>query len=175
MDIKTWRNISIIFCLITGTLLHFAYEWSGKNIFVGSFSAVNESIWEHLKLSFFPMLMISTIGYFLFGKNQKSYVSANSIGIIGAVSFVPIAFYTYSGIIGQNFDLVNIGIFAISIILGENIAYKMMCEENLQIKNTYLEVIVILFICFIIFTFYPPKINLFKEPLTNTYGIYRIK
>lgn len=175
MNIKTWRNISIIFCLVTGTLLHFTYEWSGRNIFVGLFSAVNESIWEHLKLSFFPMLLIGIVGYFVFGKNEKNYINASAIGIIVAISFVPIVFYTYSGIIGKDFAWVNIAIFVISIVLGENVAYKIMSKENFQITNTYLEVIIILFSCFIIFIFYPPKINLFKDPLTNTYGIYRIK
>ena len=46
---------SIIFVFILGTLLHFAFEWSNQNALIGTFSAVNESTWEHLKLLFFPM------------------------------------------------------------------------------------------------------------------------
>ena len=56
--------IVILFSLVLGTLLHFTYEWSGENLFVGSFSAVNESVWEHLKLVFFPMLITTIIIYF---------------------------------------------------------------------------------------------------------------
>ena len=44
--------IMTILVLISGVLLHFAYEWSGNNPLVGAFSAVNESTWEHLKLIF---------------------------------------------------------------------------------------------------------------------------
>lgn len=34
--------IIIVICLILGTLLHFTYDWSGENSFVGTFSAVKE-------------------------------------------------------------------------------------------------------------------------------------
>lgn len=66
VNIKKWKMISILFSLVVGTLLHFTYQWSGENAFVGLFSAVNESTWEHLKLAFFPMLFMAIVGYFLF-------------------------------------------------------------------------------------------------------------
>jgi len=171
MNIKKWRNISVIFSLILGTLLHFTYKWSGQNIFIGAISSVNESTWEHLKLVFYPMLLSAVIGYFIFGKNVKNYLKGNAIGIIFAISFLTIFFYTYSGIIGENFTLLNIGSFIFSIILGEYIGYKIVEFGNENNTDIYLEIIVILLICFIIFTFLPPKINYFKDPITNTYGI----
>ena len=60
--------IGAVFTIITGTLLHFVYEWSGESLFVGIFSPINESVWEHLKLLFFPMSVWILIGYFIFGK-----------------------------------------------------------------------------------------------------------
>ena len=56
--------VSTIFIMILGTLLHFTYKWSNNNVIVGTFSAINESTWEHLKLIFFPMLIILIIGLF---------------------------------------------------------------------------------------------------------------
>ena len=35
--------------VIAGTLLHFVYGWSGRNLLVGLVSPVNESVWEHTK------------------------------------------------------------------------------------------------------------------------------
>ena len=58
--------IGAVFTIITGTLLHFVYEWSGESLFVGIFSPINESVWEHLKLLFFPMSVWILIGYFIF-------------------------------------------------------------------------------------------------------------
>lgn len=51
------------FISILGVLLHFTYEWSNDNPAVGLFSAVNESTWEHLKLIFFPMLLLTMIEF----------------------------------------------------------------------------------------------------------------
>ena len=59
MKIRERINLAagILFTLIIGTLLHFTYEWSGENPFVALYSPVNESVWEHLKLLFFPVLL----------------------------------------------------------------------------------------------------------------------
>ena len=171
MNIKKWRNISIIFSLIVGTILHFLFEWSGKNAFVGSFSAVNESIWEHLKLSFFPMLIIAIIGYYLFGKKEPNYIKGNCIGIIFSLVFTVVMFYIYSGIIGNNFGIVNIIIFILSIILGETISYKIVGIEKESDQLIYLLLIIILFIAFILFTYFPPKIGIFRDPISGGYGI----
>ena len=58
-NLKSALIIGTIFVLITGILSHFVYDWSGQNFIVGFFSPVNESTWEHMKLSFFPMLLFS--------------------------------------------------------------------------------------------------------------------
>ena len=65
--------IGAVFTIITGTLLHFVYEWSGESLFVGIFSPINESVWEHLKLLFFPMSVWILIGYFI--QNLHSFCS----------------------------------------------------------------------------------------------------
>lgn len=42
--IRNYQIFSCIFACIAGTLLHFTYEFFGENIFVASFSAINESV-----------------------------------------------------------------------------------------------------------------------------------
>ena len=38
-----------------GSLFHFIYEWSNCLSVVGIIGAVNESVWEHLKILLWPM------------------------------------------------------------------------------------------------------------------------
>ena len=48
-DIKLQKMLYIAgFFVISaiGTLLHFAYNFCGENIFIAPFSAVNESVWD---------------------------------------------------------------------------------------------------------------------------------
>jgi len=163
--IFNFQIFSFIFASILGTLLHFTYEWSNNNQFIGFFSAVNESTWEHLKLIFFPMLITTIIGYFYLGKNVQNFLCAKTIGIIVSMLFTVIFFYTYSGILGTNIDVINILIFFIAIILGEYSAYKLILSDFKCNKKIAILILIILLFCFIILTYNPPQIGLFKEPI----------
>ena len=87
MNIKKWQIFASIFCLILGTILHFTYEWFNYNVIVGLFSTINESVWEHLKLLFYPMFFISIIGYFKIGRKLCNYWYAQMYGIGFALIF----------------------------------------------------------------------------------------
>lgn len=170
-SIIIFQILSAIFTIILGTILHFTYQWSNKNIFVGAFSAVNESTWEHLKLLFFPMLITIITGYFYIGNYIPNFLCAKTIGIITAISFTTIFFYTYTGILGTNFAVLNILTFIFSAILGEYVAYKLIISNSPCNKSIAILTLIILFVCFILFTFFTPKIGLFKDPVTKRYGI----
>ena len=168
-----FQIFSVIFTWILGTLLHFTYEWSNENIIIAAFSAVNESTWEHLKLLFFPMLITTVIGYFYLRPTEgyKNFLSAKTIGILSALSFVVVFFYTYTGIIGTNFAVLDIGSFFVGVLLGEFVAYK-LTKNNVKC-NRWLAVIVllVLLLCFVIFTYHTPHIGLFRDPVSGIYGI----
>lgn len=61
------NNCILAFIIIgtAGTLWHFVYEWSGENPIIGAIAPVNESVWEHLKLLFFPSLFYFITELFL--------------------------------------------------------------------------------------------------------------
>lgn len=172
MKIKTWQIIAVIICLILGTLLHFTYEWSGNNMIVGLFSAVNESTWEHLKLTFYPMLLMSIIGYFVVGKRSNNYWMAQALGILTAIGFIITFFYTYTGIIGSNFEVVDIGSFIVAILLGEYVTYKLLkSQKTYNAELLSIVFLIILLFSFILYTFSPLQIPLFKDPISGTFGI----
>lgn len=179
-DIKNQEKLikfiifSIIFVSLLGTLLHFSFEWSNGNLLVGAFSAVNESTWEHLKLLFFPMLISTIMGYFYIGKDIYNFLCSRVLGIVSALLFVIVFFYTYTGILGTNIAFLNIASFFIAVILGEYISYKLMLSD-FDCNNTKAVIfLALLLFCFIFFTYFPPKIGLFKDPVTNNYGIAKL-
>ena len=165
--------IRYIILAAMGVLLHFAYDWSGQNKIIGLFSATNESTWEHLKLLFYPMLLTTIIGYFYLGNDTPTFLCARTYGIIISLICTTIFFYTYTGILGTNIDFLNISIFFISVLIGEYISYRLMLT-NFNCNNTKSIIILsLLLFNFIIFTYFPPKIGLFKDPTTNKYGIIK--
>lgn len=169
MKIKTWQIITVIFSIILGTVLHFTYEWSGENVIVGLFSAVNESTWEHLKLIYFPWILMAIIGYFVIGKRTNNYWTAQAVGIITAIVLTIIFFYTYTGIIGMNFGWLNILTFIVAIILGGVVAYNILISrKNYNAELISIIFLIILFLSFILYTFEPPQIALFQDSITGT-------
>ena len=96
MKIKNWFIIVVLVCFILGTLLHFTYKWSGEDKIVAVYSAVNESTWEHLKLVFYPMTIMAIIGTFVIKKQKTNYWAGQAIGILTAMVFITVFFYTYT-------------------------------------------------------------------------------
>lgn len=164
-DLKKYQIFCVIFTYILGTLLHYTYDWSNQNSIVGLFSAVNESTWEHLKLVFFPMLITIIIGNFYFKQKPNNFICSKTIGILVAMAFTVVFFYTYTGVIGKNIDIINIISFYIAVLLGEIVSYLLMINNFKCNKNIAIIVWVILAILFFVFTFNPPKIGLFESPI----------
>ena len=161
-----FQIFSVIFTWILGTILHFTYDWSNQNTIVGVFSATNESTWEHLKLLFFPMLITTIIGYFYLKPKEeyKNFLCAKTIGILSALAFVVVFFYTYTGIIGTNFAILDIGSFFVGVFFGEYMAYKLTNKINECKNGLAIFILMIFFICFIVFTYNAPQIGLFRDP-----------
>ena len=163
-----YEIFSILFCIILGTLLHFTYELSNQNAFIGTFSAVNESVWEHLKLTFFPTLITTLLSSF-FLEHYKEFIGYRLKGILYSLSFTVIFFYTYSGILGKSILIIDILTFIVSIFVCEYITLKQFFrfQENSNGKLIYnLAIWIIIAILFVIFTFYPLPIGLFTPPVS---------
>ena len=72
-SIPQWQTAGFLFTSVTGTLLHFLFDWTGGNVLAAVFSAVNESIWEHMKLLFCPMLLFALVEYRVWGKEHSEF------------------------------------------------------------------------------------------------------
>lgn len=160
--LKSYIISGIIFVSVLGTLFHFTYNWSGNNVFIGLFTPINESVWEHTKLLFLPMLIYS---FYLNKKIGKDYPCLNSAmisGMLSGVALIIVMFYTYTGILGFHTDFADISIFYISVFLAFWIGYKLTISCKAEKYSKLLWLLQILIIClYIIFTFFPPNIPLF--------------
>ena len=54
---------SVTAVIVLGSLCHFLYDWSGGLSLAALFCPVNESVWEHLKLLYFPFLLVSLVSF----------------------------------------------------------------------------------------------------------------
>lgn len=153
--------INTIFILLFGFLSHYLYDLFNENILIGIISPINESVWEHLKLVFFPTLVTIIIGYFYYKDLYHDYLKSKTIALIYALIFTVVSFYTYSGILGHHVLFIDILIFIISCLI---IFIKSLKNCNGDFSNNilYFVILFIIFMMFLIFTFYPLNIGLFK-------------
>ena len=162
----------IIFSLLAtclGCTLHFAYEWSHENRIAAVFSAINESVWEHIKIGIYGMLPIFLVSLF--------WNSATSVAVAAAAAFmvfmilVPALFYPVEAIMHRHSIPASIIEFAIAIF-----ASMLVFDTFVQGIYTYPTVSLGIFLNIVVllassvFTFYPPKWFLFRDSRNGKYG-----
>lgn len=170
--LKRYIIIGILFVIIAGSISHFVYEWTDGNDIVGFFFPINESTWEHMKLVFFPMLLYAL---FMNWKLKASYPcisSALPLGILVGTFAVPIIFYTYTGILGRAYHLLNLLTFALSVLLGFYVVYTFakFCKAQKHQSLLFLLIFATI-VAFLSFTYRPPNIAIFANPLAETSSI----
>lgn len=135
------------------------------------FSAVNESIWEHLKLGYFSLLFFMKLEYFFIGNNIKNFFTGKFVGITSMSIFIIIIFYSYEAITGSHNLIVDIGSFVIGALICQVISYN-ITKISISLPDSLgLMMLILLGLGFMIFTFYPLHIPLFM----NSKGFYGIK
>lgn len=170
-----WEIFGVIFITIAGALLHFAYDWSNHYKPLALIAAVNESIWEHLKIAFWPALFYSIFEYIPLSGVTNNYVIAKAACLLVIPISIVIMFYGYTAILGYNLLFADIAIFVLSIFLGQMASFKLLTAPQLphSLTSVSMLIIILLVIAFSLFTFCPPRLPIFKDPVHGGYGIYK--
>lgn len=173
-SIALWQMDGFIFTSIAGTLLHFLFDWTGQHVVAALFSAVNESIWEHMKLIYYPMLTFALIEYRFWRRETEGFWCVKLWGIVLALVLIPTIYYMYTGVLGRSADWFSITIFFIAA----GVAYR---QETLRFRNkkacllpewAAFGLICLIGVIFILLTFAPPHIPLFQDPVTGSFGFW---
>lgn len=171
--IAAFEVAGAVFIILLGSALHFTYALSGNYPFVGIFSAVNESVWEHLKLAFWPSILWILIELYSLRKNASSFFASKTIGTYVMVFFIPAVFYTYTLFTGESLFLIDIAAFIIAILIGQTVSCMLLQRDIFPkwIEKVSVILLVLLAIIFVAFTFYPPHFPLFQDSISGQYGI----
>ena len=164
-----YELVGMIFVIILGSVLHFTFEWSSNQPIVGPFSAINESVWEHLKLAFWPALLFALIEHPMVKKMVNNFAFAKTIGICLMVIIIPIIFYSYTSVTGNSIFIIDISSFVVAVVIGQLSSYKLLMYRKLprNLNNISLIALVLLGLAFALFTFYPPQLPIFKDPIAG--------
>jgi len=171
-SILKWELIGIATISILGAILHFVFDWSGQWEPLGVIAAVNESVWEHFKIGFWPALLYAIVEYPFLKKYTNNFLIAKAACVYVIPVTIAIVFYSYTSVFGQEILLVDISIFVLAIALGQLASYRILTLSQLQrwFNGLGVFLIIILAVAFGVFTFYPPHLPIFLDA-TSVYGI----
>lgn len=171
--------ITAIAAILFGVFLHFAYDLSGGNAIVGIFAPVNESVWEHLKLIFVPFTISGIAFYFYTKKKFSNMLLVTLFGNVVGMFVVVTLYYLGTAIFGTNSMAYNI----ISYILGMVSSYFILyfgiyvpefAEDTKDSTALGVCALTLLFTIFALNTFSPIKLDITRDPTTQTYGIHKL-
>lgn len=169
--------LSIPILIILGSLMHFIYEWSGNLTIVGILAPINESVWEHLKLTLYPTILWWLIGYFIFKRkctiSKEQWFSSAAVAVITCHLVILSFFYTYTGALGIESLMLDIFSLFLGVIISQYLALHLYKFAKLNTVTYFIAIIIFIFliITFTLFTFNPPHFPIFMDSITGKYGI----
>jgi hypothetical protein len=171
--LRSWELLGIPFIILTGSALHFVFEWSGYWTPVALVAAVNESVWEHLKLAFWPSLFWAILEYVALGLKARTFWSAKGYALTVAPLLIVFLFYGYTAVLGQNVFLLDIAVFVIAITAGQLASLRLFNTDLRATRACGIGVgmLVCQVAAFSMFTIYPPAVGLFEDSRSGMRGI----
>lgn len=168
-----WEIAGALFVIIIGGALHFVFEWSGGLRLIAPFVPVNESIWEHLKMAFWPALLWMLLEQGPLRGRVNNFPLAKTAGILVMTFSIALLYYAYTAVLGHHLLALDGAVFAISVAAGHYLSYRMMTgDERSPYANRVTPILLIIVaVLFVVFTFMPPHVAPFMDGPTGAYGI----
>ena len=169
-----WELAGFLWTAAVGTLLHWLYEWSGRATVAAAFSAVNESVWEHMKLLTVPVFFFTAAEVCFQSREHPNILAVRGAALLTGLLLIPTVYYTYTGALGRRFMWVDIALFyaadAAVFWLSSRWRRQRRWSAGWQQAAGLLCLWLLLFL-FIWCTYRPIRLPLWQDPTTLSYGI----
>lgn len=169
-----WEAAGFLLTAVFGPLLHMAYEWSGKQRWTTLFSAVNESTWEHMKLLFVPVFLWTLVQFPVLGREYPNFLAVRASSLLAGLAAIPTLFYIYQGVLGWNVMWVDVAIFFAASWLTFWLEGRWLSGGAMSARWRQTAGLLLLFalaFAFVWWTYAPPALGLWRDPVTCQYGI----
>ena len=176
-----WEIACIFWVALAGSLLHFAFELSEYWQPMALIAAVNESIWEHTKMYFWPGLLFALAQY----TYTRDYANNFWLGKVVALAVTPIVilccyegYIFYAAAMDTKPSLaLMLGIMVLGISTGQLASWRILSADPISSATRRFAPVgyALLITLFSTLTYFPPKIFIFENFACYTYtGEYGI-
>lgn len=170
--IVAFEAVGVMVITLLGSALHFAYAWSGQSGWVAIFAAINESVWEHLKLAFWPAVLWSLVGALTIRPDVHNFWAGRAIAVTLPPVLITGGYYGYTTLLGHHLLLADLVLFGLSILVGQLAALTVYKLPDMGRGPTTLALVIIAVEClaFGSLSFFPPDLALFTDPSASRAG-----
>jgi hypothetical protein len=135
----------------------------------GGLSAVNESVWEHLKLSFWPALLYALLEHRHLRGRTDRFLPAKAVGIY-LMPPVTSSFYLYRAFPEESLAL-DLSIFVLAVAIGQLASYRLMVRRGPSRISARASLLALALLAglFVVFTFSPPHLPIFEDLTSRGY------
>lgn len=179
--IAAWEAGCVLWIAFAGSLLHFAFELTEYWRPMAVMAAVNESLWEHTKMYFWPGLLYVLVQYTYVRHSANNYWLGKAMALLVTPAVIFTSYYLYMAY-ATAFDAprslaVMLGIMFFGIATGQFLSYRLLTSpqlggNTLRYAGATYAVLIGLFSSL---TFFPPRMalweNYFCYEFTGEYGI----
>lgn len=157
---------------IVGAAAHFLFDAIGRWAPLGWVAPVNESLWEHIKMAFWPTLLVDGVLNRRLPSVAHRLVCTAASAWTSTLLIVPL-FHAYTSILGRHYLLADVAIFAIAIAAGHFIAYRIAVGLVPSRSSVLAAAVLVISLgaALVAFTYAPPAMDVFRDSLTGAYGM----
>lgn len=162
-----------LFVMLAGSTLHFVFGWSGGWRPLALIAAVNESVWEHLKLAFWPGLFWALLPWKTLETRTADRLAARGLSLLLTAALIVAVFESYTAILGRNLLPLDIGTFFLAVLVGQlaAAALDMNGPPGPVLRRLGLALLALQLLAYALFTFFPPDLGLFTDSRNGLQGI----
>jgi uncharacterized protein DUF6512 len=168
-----WDLLGISFVILVGAGLHLAFAWSGYWRPMALVAPVNESVWEHFKLAFWPALLWAFLENATRELNVRAFWSAKGYALLVIPILIATIFYGYTAVLGRNILALDIATFVIAVVATQLVSAQLL-KANIHTRwrrSIGISLLLCQFIAYCTFSYYPPPLGLFQDGRNGTRGI----
>lgn len=165
--------LGAVFMVLAGSALHFVFDWTGRWPPVAVFAAVNESVFEHLKLAFWPGIVWAGFSQGRLDVPAGRYFAAKGFSLCATAVLIVAVFVGYTRVLEDNLLALDIGTFVLAVILGQCLCCWLILGARLSsvTVGSGLTLLGLQLIAYGLLSYFPPDMWLFIDSGTGLRGI----
>jgi amino acid permease len=158
-NVSKWILIAFVIATVIGSGLHFLYDLL-PNGFTAVFSPVSESLWEHVKLIFWPFLAAAIL---LTRKGERGCRAPWLLSLLIICGLMLISGFLYHVLLSGDALIVDIAIYVICMAIGFILPGYLAGPLGCRFEELFSFLTAVLALLIVLFSFLPPDLILFQD------------